>query len=345
MIRSQPFPYLFVTVDRVDVEENRAYVTDAYGKNHDIPMSVRPGALYPREGEGWFVDTTYGTWTFDRLVQSNPPVITGEDAGNAVARSIAGVLETLGLVINDTTEGGGAPPYREVGEIIMFGASTPPTGWLACDGAAVSRTDYSDLFAVIATTYGVGDGSTTFNLPDMGARFPVGVGTGHALASTGGSASTTLSVGQLPSHTHTTPNHSHTIAHTHTITHTHALGGSTGNQSANHTHSGSTLTLASQSTASTNHVHGGGAGSAAQSINAAGSTAAGAIGGSTGNQSANHTHTLPANTGASNTASTGASSAGNSGTAAPTTDATGSGDSIENRPPYLTVNFIIYAGA
>ena len=57
------------------------------------------------------------------------------------------------------------------GSIIMYGAATAPTGWLECDGSAVSRTTYADLFAVIGTTFGEGDGSTTFNLPDLRGEF------------------------------------------------------------------------------------------------------------------------------------------------------------------------------
>lgn len=57
------------------------------------------------------------------------------------------------------------------GVILMYGAPTAPTGWLECDGSAVSRTTYSSLFAVIGTTFGVGDGSTTFNLPDLRGEF------------------------------------------------------------------------------------------------------------------------------------------------------------------------------
>ena len=60
------------------------------------------------------------------------------------------------------------------GWIVMYGSATPPAYWLTCDGSAISRTTYSDLFSVIGTGYGIGDGSTTFNLPDMKARFPIG---------------------------------------------------------------------------------------------------------------------------------------------------------------------------
>ena len=58
-----------------------------------------------------------------------------------------------------------------VGTVAFFARSSAPTGWLKCNGAAVSRTDYEDLFDSIGTTYGSGDGSTTFNLPDLRGEF------------------------------------------------------------------------------------------------------------------------------------------------------------------------------
>jgi microcystin-dependent protein len=76
------------------------------------------------------------------------------------------------------------PATTLVGAIQMFGGSAAPSGWLFCDGSAVSRVTYAALFAVISTTYGPGDGSTTFNVPDLRGRVPIGVGTG-----TGGGAS------------------------------------------------------------------------------------------------------------------------------------------------------------
>jgi microcystin-dependent protein len=63
------------------------------------------------------------------------------------------------------------------GSIKMHGAATAPTGWLLCDGSAISRTVYADLFDIISTTFGVGDGSTTFNVPDFRGVFPRGAGT------------------------------------------------------------------------------------------------------------------------------------------------------------------------
>lgn len=67
------------------------------------------------------------------------------------------------------------------GIIQMFAGSTPPAGWLLCDGSAVSREDYAVLYAAIGDTWGAGDGSTTFNLPDLRGRAPIGAGTGSGL--------------------------------------------------------------------------------------------------------------------------------------------------------------------
>lgn len=76
-----------------------------------------------------------------------------------------------------------------IGEIKIWTSNTPPSGFLLCNGSAISRTTYVKLFDIIGTTFGVGDGSTTFNLPDFRQRFPLGKaasGTGSALGGTGG---------------------------------------------------------------------------------------------------------------------------------------------------------------
>jgi microcystin-dependent protein len=73
------------------------------------------------------------------------------------------------------------------GEIKMWPTATAPSGFLLCNGAAVSRTIYAALFAVIGTTFGSGDGTTTFTLPDLKNKFAVGAGDLYSLAATGGS--------------------------------------------------------------------------------------------------------------------------------------------------------------
>lgn len=108
-----------------------------------------------------------------------------------------------------------------VGVINPFAGSTAPTGYLLCNGSAVSRTEYSSLFDVVGTTYGVGDGSTTFNLPDLRGKIPVGQLNASAyfnpLGQAGGATDITLTVGQMPTHNHTGTTDS-AGAHTHTGT-------------------------------------------------------------------------------------------------------------------------------
>ena len=83
----------------------------------------------------------------------------------------------------------------EVGTIKPWGKATAPNGYLLCDGTAVSRTTYAELFVVLSTTYGVGDGSTTFNVPDLEGKTPQGYdGNTYNLAATGGANTVTVAV-------------------------------------------------------------------------------------------------------------------------------------------------------
>ncbi len=101
-----------------------------------------------------------------------------------------------------------------VASVIPYAGATAPTGWLLADGAAVSRATYSDLFAVIGTTYGAGDGSTTFNVPNLKGRIPVGQDAAQSefnvIGETGGAKTHTLTEAELASHTHAQNSHTHT---------------------------------------------------------------------------------------------------------------------------------------
>lgn len=112
-------------------------------------------------------------------------------------------------------------PLMPSGAILDFAGPVAPAGFLLCDGSAVSRTTYSDLFAAIGTTWGVGDGTTTFNIPDFNGHTTIGNGTytdtvsGSITRTVGqrtGAAAHILTIPQIPSHNHTQNPHTHTTS-------------------------------------------------------------------------------------------------------------------------------------
>jgi microcystin-dependent protein len=92
-----------------------------------------------------------------------------------------------------------AQPY--VGEIRMFAGNFAPAGWMFCEGQLLPISEYETLFNLIGTTYG-GDGQSTFALPDLRGRVPLHFGNGFTLAETGGVETITLTVSQIPAHSH-----------------------------------------------------------------------------------------------------------------------------------------------
>ena len=92
-----------------------------------------------------------------------------------------------------------AQPY--VGEIRMFGGNFAPAGWMFCSGQLLPISENETLFQLIGTTYG-GDGQSTFGLPDLQGRAPIHQGNGFILAQTGGVEEVTLTVNQIPAHSH-----------------------------------------------------------------------------------------------------------------------------------------------
>jgi len=196
------------------------------------------------------------------------------------------------------------------GSIQMFAGSTAPNGWLVCDGSTVSRSYYSDLFKVIGTTYGAGNSNTTFTLPDMRGRCPVGVGTGtsltaRTLGSNVGAETATLAQVNLPSHTHTASVGTQSANHTHT--------GTSGGHSANHTHSyGKPIGLSGSTSGIIDSLTASSSGTPLTGGNSVGHTHATTF----GTESATHTHSV-------------------------TNSNTGSGTAFGIMPPSIVVNFII----
>jgi microcystin-dependent protein len=128
---------------------------------------------------------------------------TGSISGIMTAPTAAPGTNTTQLA---TTAFVAANPTVLTGSLLMWPTASAPTGYLACDGSAVSRTTYAALFAITSTTFGVGDGSTTFNLPNYTNRMPYGA----TIGTTGGSADAVV-----VSHTHTAT--STDSGHTHTV--------------------------------------------------------------------------------------------------------------------------------
>ena len=135
----------------------------------------------------------------DIVVAENylPTLISPTLTGTPLAPTAAAGTNTTQIATTAFVQAAGL-----TGEIKMWGVSSAPSGYLLCNGQAVSRTTYAALYAVYGTTFGTGDGSTTFNVPDFSGKMPIGVNGTYALASTGGSATTTISSSNLPTHTH-----------------------------------------------------------------------------------------------------------------------------------------------
>ena len=171
-----------------------------------------------------------------------------------------------GMNIQNDLNVQGTMSHVPTGTIIMYTNSIAPTGFFLCNGSAVSRTTYSKLFSVLGTTYGSGDNSTTFNVPDLRGRSPLGLGQGIGLTNRNlndkvGSETHTLTTSEMPSHNHTASSaaagaHSHTASsgaagsHNHTGntdyagTHSHTL--TNGDKGTDHSGTYSTTMMGSQ---------------------------------------------------------------------------------------------------
>ena len=141
--------------------------------------------------------------------------------GNAGAADVADAAITTAKLANDAVTADKIAPgaARVFGEIIDYGGATAPAGWAVCDGGELNRTTHNDLFTAIGTTFGSGNGTTTYNVPDLRGRVTAGVDgaagrltnqpgsvNGDAVGNVGGAETHTLTVQELASHTHTTRN-------------------------------------------------------------------------------------------------------------------------------------------
>jgi len=191
----------------------------------DIIFQQRDGTEVARvEDNGTFNVVTGKLAINATAVTSTATELNLLDGDTSVGSSIT-VADADGVVVNDggTMKSVPASDFRTyimpAGSVIPYAGASAPTGFLLCDGSAVSRTTYAALFAVVGTTYGVGDGSSTFTLPDLRGRVVAGQDdmggasadrltdqtgglNGDTLGDTGGSETHTLTTAQLASHTH-----------------------------------------------------------------------------------------------------------------------------------------------
>jgi microcystin-dependent protein len=217
-------------------------LTDSLAADGQTTMT---GAVNAYPGSAAAPSYTWGSSPTDGFYLSGTHQI-----GLAIAGALAGFFNANGF---NTTAG--KPTGTPVGAIQDFAGSTAPAGWYLCFGQAVSRTTYATLFGIVGTTYGAGDGLTTFNLPDCRGRATFGQDNmggsaanritvaggnfdGTVLGGSGGQQNQTLSTAQLPAHGHdvspvsvnvTDPGHVHAVTdpgHSHTVASGNAGAGS-----------------------------------------------------------------------------------------------------------------------
>lgn len=170
------------------------------------------------DGTNFYAQNTY----FDSPTINTASLTSPTMTGTPVAPTATAGTNTTQVATTAFVQTGSAP----TGAILMWPiASAPNSLWLLCNGAAINRTTYAALFTVLGTTYGVGDGVTTFNVPDFRDKMAIGAGLTYVANSSGGSATTTLATTNLPSHTHTFGGTS--LAMNSSATHSHTQAGNT----------------------------------------------------------------------------------------------------------------------
>lgn len=240
------------------VRSQEGTTAKAFSIGDRVSLRITAGSLVDFIGNKQPLDATLTalaglTTSADKLIYATGSDVFAITALTAFARTLlddadaAALCTTIGLSWCNNS----------YGMVAAFAANVTPTGWLKCNGAAVSRTTYANLFAIIGTTYGAGDGSTTFNLPDLrgetirGWDDARGVDSGRVIGS--------WQDGQNKSHTHTgttsSDSHTHTWSgttssdsHTHTVT---SIGTALATTSGN----GASVGSSARTTSSYSHTH------------------------------------------------------------------------------------------
>lgn len=313
-------------------------IGSSFGSLHGDGTSLSPGIAFTLEPSLGFYRNTAGSVTFNGIFAASGGFFTGGTGVNTniVVASGAGAFGGAVTAASFATAGTGsfgpvsgttgtfsgvvsAPSFvgaLAAGFVMDFAGTAPPTGWAACDGQALSRTTYAQLFSNIGTTWGAGDGSTTFNVPNLISRFRR-----HRDNSTLASVVGTLQSPVNLSHAHTYSGNTgiESVGHTHTysgatgsegVQHTHTFSGTSAGFSSDHTHSISLTSGAMSANASHSHALGGpqsafivsiNNGTGASQGNLVCTSASVSAGLTTSSTNTDHTHAVTGNTGGSST--------------------------------------------
>ena len=166
-----------------------------------------------------------------KTTTSGTAILTGTEVvtGNVIGVTYYSTTGQFQLITNNINVA--TPP----GQVATYAMTSCPAGWLNANGAAVSRTTYSILFSTIGSTWGNGDGSTTFNVPDLRGTFVRGTGTNGTYAAAVGQAVGTYAADTYLNHDHTATQAAHTHTYTQVTTTAQATGGSGSNYFNNST--------------------------------------------------------------------------------------------------------------
>ena len=204
---SATVPRVPIASSKVDGDIN--YLVDAVNELYDTAVS------------GTLPDNSVTLAKLSHLSAGSMYYMDGTGTPTELEAGASGQTLQMGAAVPAWTD---VPRAVPAGVLMPYVANAAPTGWLLCDGAAVSRSTYADLFAACGTAYGSGDGSTTFNLPDLRGRLPLGrdnMGGTSANRVTATEADTLGGASGEESFTGTTDDHTLTIdeipAHTHSL--------------------------------------------------------------------------------------------------------------------------------
>jgi microcystin-dependent protein len=251
--------------------------------------------IYKGSNKRWIKGVSNIPYSIQGVSIASSAITSAKIADGTISTADIGAQQITRSLIEETQR-------IPVGSIIPYGTSLAPTGWLICDGSAVNRVGtYADLFAVIGTTYGAGNGTTTFNLPNLKGKVVVGFDLTQTefdvIGETGGAKTHTLTEAETRGHTHSVPGATITsggnsVSHVHEVNPPSTTSGS---NNASHTHDTAQQVIAS-GVESANHTHGTAQHNLTSAVESADHTHVIHSGGTTTAAEGSHTHNVSGNT-------------------------------------------------